>query len=67
LSGWYLAITLVTSALGAGYFMYGKRQVKYVPILCGIALCTYSYFIDSIAWLLVIAAVLLALPFFIDG
>lgn len=67
MSGWALVITVVTSLLGAGYFMYGKRQVKYAPLLCGLALCTYSYFVDSIAWLLVIGAALLALPFFIDG
>lgn len=62
-----LVIGIVTSALGAGYFMYGKRQVKYGFLLCGIALCAYSYFIDSTAWLLIVGAVLLGLPFFIDG
>jgi hypothetical protein len=61
------AIGIVASLLGLVYITYGKRQVKYAPLLCGVALCTYTYFVDS--WILscVIGAVLLALPFFVDG
>jgi predicted cobalt transporter CbtA len=45
---------------------YGKRQTKFVPLLAGMALCVYPYFVDSALWLVVIGAVLLAAPFVID-
>jgi len=62
-----LAFSVFTSILGIVYMAYGKRQVKYVPLLCGLALCVYTYFIDSWTWLVVVGAALAALPFFIDG
>jgi hypothetical protein len=61
-----LAIGILAGAIGVGYFMYGKRQTKFVPLLCGMALCVYPYFVDSVAWLVVIGAALMAAPFVID-
>ena len=54
------------SAIGAAYFVYGKRQAKFVALFCGIALCIYPYFVDGWLWLCGIGAVLMALPFLID-
>jgi hypothetical protein len=62
-----LVFSVFASIVGMAYMAYGKRQVKYVPLLCGVALCVYTYFVDSWTWLVVIAAVLAALPFFVDG
>jgi hypothetical protein len=59
-------VGIVTSALGLAYITYGKRQVKFVPIIAGLALCVYSYFLDGWAWQLAVGAVLAALPFVID-
>ena len=61
-----LAIGILAGAIGVGYFMYGKRQTKFVPLLCGMGLCVYPYFVDSVAWLVVIGAALMAAPFLID-
>ena len=61
-----LLIGILTGAIGMGYFIYGKRQTKFVPLLAGMALCVYPYFVDSALWLVVIGAVLLAAPFVID-
>lgn len=61
-----LLIGIITSALGLAYMAYGKRQTKFVPLIAGIALCAYSYFIDSWIWLSVIGALLLAAPFVFD-
>lgn len=66
MTGTTLAIGILTGAIGVGYFMYGKRQTKFVPLLAGMALCVYPYFVDSALWLIVIGAVLLAAPFLID-
>ena len=61
-----LLIGIVTSAIGVGYFIYGKRQTKYAPLLAGLALCVYPYFIDSVTLLVVIGVALTAVPFFVD-
>jgi hypothetical protein len=66
MTGTTLAIGILTGAIGVGYFMYGKRQTKFVPLLAGMALCVYPYFVDSALWLIVVGAVLLAAPFVID-
>jgi len=59
-------IGFITGALGVGYIVYGRRQTKFVPVIAGVALCAYSYFIDSVVWHCVVGALLLAAPFFID-
>jgi len=37
-----------------------------VPMAAGVLLCIYPYFTDSVLWLSVIGAVLVAAPFVID-
>ena len=61
-----LVIGIITGAVGMGYIVYGRRQTKFVPLLAGIFLCAYPYFIDSVVWLCVVGALLLAAPFVID-
>ena len=61
-----LVIGMLTGAIGVGYFIYGKRQTKFAPLIAGMMLCVYPYFVDSLLWLVVIGAVLMAAPFFID-
>lgn len=66
MTGTTLAIGILTGAIGTGYFMYGKRQTKFAPLLAGMALCVYPYFVDSTLWLIVVGAVLMAAPFVVD-
>jgi hypothetical protein len=61
-----LAIGILTGAVGMGYFIYGKRQTKFAPLLAGMMLCVYPYFVDSVLWLVVIGVVLMAAPFLLD-
>ncbi|MEO8038434.1 MAG: amino acid transport protein [Betaproteobacteria bacterium] len=61
-----LFIGLVAGAFGMAYFVYGKRQAKFVPMFSGMALCIYPYFFDSALWLCVVGVLLLAAPFVID-
>lgn len=52
-------------SLGLGYFIYGKKQGAVVPLLCGLGLMVFPYFIVN-AWLLVGVGVgLAALPYFL--
>jgi len=61
-----IVVGIITSAIGFGYIRYGMRQTKFAPLLSGVALCAYSYFIDSWLWLCVLGALLLIVPFIID-
>jgi hypothetical protein len=61
-----LLIGLLCGAIGMAYIAYGKRQTKFAPLLSGIALCAYPYFVDGWLWLIGIGAVLMVLPFVFD-
>ena len=52
-------------AIGVGYIMYGRKQRRGVALACGVALCAFPYFFDSVILVIVIGVVLMALPFFI--
>ena len=61
-----LFIGLMAGVVGVAYIVYGKKQTKFAPMLAGVGLCVYPYFFDSVLWLVVIGAALMAAPFFID-
>jgi hypothetical protein len=61
-----LAIGLLTGAIGMGYFIYGKRQAKFVPLIAGMILCVYPYFVQGVVWLVLIGLAVMAAPFLID-
>lgn len=65
-SGSTLLVGMLAGVFGVAYFMYGKRQAKLAPLICGVLLCIYPYFIDSVLWLCVVGLLLLAAPFVID-
>ena len=56
---------MLFGAIGVGYFIYGKKQSMIVPLVCGIALIVYPWFVSG-AWLtLIIGVVLMAVPYFV--
>ena len=61
-----LVVGMIAGAFGVGYFMYGKKQQKLVPMLAGVGLCVYPYFTENLILLISIGAALLAVPFFVD-
>ena len=65
-SGTTLLIGMIAGVFGVAYFVYGKRQAKLAPLIAGVALCVYPYFIESVVWLCVVGVVLLAAPFVVD-
>jgi hypothetical protein len=52
-------------SIGLGYFIYGRRQSKMIPLLCGVVLMAYPYFIANTTALIVIGAIFVAVPCFI--
>ena len=56
---------LLFSSIGMGFFLYGRKQTRPVPLVCGIVLMIYPYFVPSTIWLVGIGVVLCALPYFV--
>ncbi len=55
---------MLFGAVGFGYFMYGRKQSRTVPLLCGIGLFVMPWIISSQFPLIAAGAVLMALPYF---
>ena len=56
---------LLFSSIGLGFSIYGRRQRAVVPLLCGIALMVYPYFVANVMLLVGIGMVLIAIPYFV--
>jgi len=56
---------LFFGTVGFGFFMYGKKQKKVAPLVCGLILMLFSYFVSSTFLLVAIGAALMALPYFV--
>ena len=54
---------LVFGAVGIGYLIYGRRQRTLMPFLAGAGLVSFPYFVDDTGILVLLGAVLVALPF----
>jgi hypothetical protein len=53
------------SSIGLGFFMYGKKQGQPVPLVCGLVLMVYPYFVPNVLMLVIVGVVLVALPYFV--
>ncbi|HCA5150097.1 amino acid transport protein [Acinetobacter baumannii] len=53
------------SAIGLGYFLYGKKQKMTVPFTVGLVLMIFPYFIESNILLSGIGTLLSVIPYFL--
>ncbi|GAA5629507.1 hypothetical protein Acal02_00100 [Acinetobacter calcoaceticus] len=60
-----LFLGVIFSSIGLGYFLYGKKQKMTVPLVCGLVLMLFTYFIDNIAIISIIGIILSILPYFL--
>jgi hypothetical protein len=58
-------VGMLVGCIGMGFFMYGKKQQMAVPMLCGVLLMVYPYFVPGLWLNLLIGIVLCAIPYFI--
>jgi hypothetical protein len=58
-------LNIIFGSIGLGFFLYGKKQQRMVPLSCGIALMIFPYFVSGTALLVVVGLVLTAIPYFI--
>jgi len=57
-----LFLSVLFGSIGVGYFIYGKKQKRVVPLLAGMGLCGFPYLVSSTVLMVLIGVVLLALP-----
>jgi hypothetical protein len=56
---------LLFGSIGLGFFIYGKKQKAVVPLVCGLALILFPYFVSNVMLLVGIGVLLIALPYFL--
>lgn len=56
---------LLFGSIGLGFFVYGKQQKAVVPLVCGLALMLFPYFIANTILLVTIGVLLIAVPYFV--
>jgi len=52
-------------SIGVGFFIYGKKQQRMIPLFCGVALMVFPYFISNTIAVVVIGVELMAVPYFV--
>lgn len=57
---------ILFGAFGLGYFVYGRRQKKSIPFICGISLMVFPYFVNNTLLLISVGGLLMILPFVIS-
>jgi hypothetical protein len=60
-----LFASLVISSVGAGIFIYGKKQKRLPHLLAGVALCVYPYFVPGVLPMIAIAVGVVAALWFV--
>ena len=56
---------LLFGSIGLGYFIYGKKQRAVVPLVCGLGLMIFPYFVPNTMLLVGVGALLIAVPYFL--
>jgi len=56
---------MLFGAVGLGFFIYGKKQRSVVPLLTGIALFLFPYFISNVYILVIVGVILVAIPYIV--
>ena len=58
-----LAWSVFLGAFGFSYFIYGKKQGRMVPLICGVGLMVVPYFLTSNLLLGIVGIGLIVAPF----
>ena len=56
--------SMIFGAIGMGYFVYGKSNARMVPLLVGMGLCAFPYFISDLTAMIAVGVGLTVVPFF---
>jgi hypothetical protein len=61
----FLFASLIWGSLGLGYFIYGKKQGSWPPMVGGVAMMVASYFVASALLMSLLCAGLVFLVYFL--
>ncbi|MFZ2960385.1 MAG: hypothetical protein WA705_26185 [Candidatus Ozemobacteraceae bacterium] len=61
-----MMLGMIWGSIGTGYFLYGKKQARFVFLLCGIALCVFPMIVSDNTLNLVLGLVLTITPFKVE-
>ncbi len=64
-NGTSLFLGLIFSCIGTGFLIYGRKQVKPVPLVCGLLLIIVTFVISDTTVLVIAGVVLTAIPYFV--
>lgn len=56
---------MLFGSIGLGFFVYGKKQKAVVPLISGIALIVFPYFISNVTILVIVGVILVVIPYFV--
>jgi len=65
MDGAWLFWGLIYGAIGLGMFVYGRKQSRVVPFVCGLALMVFPYFVSDLYLLIGGGAALILAVWFI--
>ena len=54
---------VILGSIGFGFFIYGKKQKAIVPLISGVGLMVFPYFISNVFILVATGVVFVVLPF----
>lgn len=60
-----LLLNVLFGSIGFGLFLYGKKQMVTAPLLCGLCLMIFPYFVSNNFLLVGIGVALTAIPYFL--
>ena len=55
---------MLFGAIGFGYFLYGRKQRKIVPLVTGVCLFVFPYMVSDI-YLIIVGFILIIIPYFV--
>jgi len=62
-----LLLGVLFSGIGLGFFIYGRKQNAGIPMLSGVLLLVFPYFVANIYLMLAIGIALILLPCFVKA
>jgi hypothetical protein len=56
---------LLFGSIGIGFFIYGRKQGVVVPLICGLALMIFPYFVSDTILRIAAGILFIAIPYFV--
>ena len=60
-----LVWSVLFGGFGIGFFSYGRKQRLATPLVTGIVLMAYPYFMPNVTVMVIVGVILIALPYFV--